>query len=46
MSAYFAVSVINCSCTQTKRSSLEKPSLTNKLSGATTKGLVFWIINE
>jgi hypothetical protein len=43
ISATFAVSVMNCSCTQTKRSSRAKPRLTTSWSGATETGLVFWI---
>ena len=39
-SAYAAVSVINCSCTQTKRSS-RKTFRTRAESGATTAGLCF-----
>ena len=42
-SAIRAVSVMNCSCTQTNRSSRAKPRLTLSCSGATDTGLVFWI---
>ena len=42
-SAIFAVSVMNCSCTQTNRSSRAKPRFTLFWSGATDTGLVFWI---
>ena len=42
-SAICAVSVMNCSCTQTNRSSRAKPRLTRSWSGATDTGLVFWI---
>ena len=38
-----AVSVINCSWTQTKRSERLKPSRTFSDSGHTTAGFVFWI---
>ena len=41
MSAIFAVSVMNCSCTHTNRSSRAKPSCTLSSSGATHIGLVF-----
>src|SRR5580704_5155231 len=40
---HFAVSVMNCSCTQTNKSSRAKPRLTTSWSGATATGLVFWI---
>ena len=43
MSAISAVSVMNCSCTATNRSSRAKPSRTLACSGATVIGLVFWI---
>ena len=42
-SAISAVSVMNCSCTQTNRSSRAKPRLTFSWSGHTDTGLVFWI---
>ena len=42
-SAIRAVSVMNCSCTQTNRSSRAKPRLTTSWSGQTETGLVFWI---
>ncbi len=38
-----AVSVMNCSWTQTNRSSRAKPRFTRSCSGATDTGLVFWI---
>ena len=38
-----AVSVMNCSCTQTNRSSRRNPRRTSRCSGATLAGLVFWI---
>src|SRR5260370_1281091 len=43
MSAIAAVSVRNCSCTQTNRSLRAKPRRTSPDSGATTIGLVFWM---
>ena len=43
ISAMAAVSVINCSWTQTKRSSLSNPSRTLSEDGETIIGLVFWI---
>ncbi len=42
-SATLAVSVMNCSCTHTNRSSRAKPRLTISWSGATATGLVFWM---
>ena len=42
-SAIRAVSVMNCSCTQTNRSSRAKPRFTTSWSGHTDTGLVFWI---
>ena len=43
MSASSAVSVMNCSCTATNRSSRMKPRRTRLVSGATVAGLLFWI---
>src|SRR6266481_1956584 len=43
MSAKRAVSVMNCSWTQTNRSSRAKPRFTRSCSGATESGLVFWM---
>ena len=42
-SAILAVAVMNCSCTQTNRSSRAKPAFTLRCSGATCTGLVFWM---
>jgi hypothetical protein len=42
MSARTAVSVMNCSCTQVKRSLRPRPSRQSLVSGQTAAGLVFW----